>query len=125
MSPDPIGRRRWAIPGGFVPADSSGPEPAMVSSDRLRLLNTTTEPATVDVTLLYEDGREAGPYPLTVAAERVRDVRVNDLIDPYAPPLGKAYGTVVESSVPIVVQFTRLDSRQPENAALSTIAHPT
>jgi hypothetical protein len=31
---------------------------------------------------------------------------------------------MIESDVPIVVQHTRLDSRQAENALLSTIAFP-
>lgn len=119
---EPIGKRRWAIPGGDVPTDSTGPEPEMVSHDRLCLLNTGEEMASVEVTLRYAD-HEAGPYPLTVAPRRVRHVRVNDLIDPYAPPLGEAYGAVVESDVPIVVQFSRGDSRQSENAAFSTIAY--
>lgn len=120
---DPIGDTHWEVPGGFVPLDSSGPEPAMVSRDELCLLNAGEEMARLEITLHYADGHEAGPYPLTVAPERVRHVRVNDLIDPYAPPLGEAYGAVVESNVPIVVQLTRQDTRQTENATLSTIAY--
>jgi hypothetical protein len=34
------------------------------------------------------------------------------------------FATVIESDVPIVVQQTRLDSRQAENALISTIAYP-
>ena len=119
----PIGRTRWELPGGYVPTDSTGPEPEMVSHEKLCLLNAGDEMATVELTLQYADGREAGPYPLTVAAQRVRHVRVNDLIDPYAPPLGRTYGIELESTVPIVVQWTRQDTRQAENATLSTIAY--
>lgn len=119
----PIGETRWAFSGGHVPVESTGPEPEMVSHDELCLLNAGDEMATVEITLYYADGREAGPYPLTVAPRRVRHVRVNDLIDPYAPPLGEDYGAVVESTVPIVVQFSRQDTRQAENATLSTIAY--
>ncbi len=118
-----VGKTRWEIPGGHVPVDSTGPEPEMVSHDRLCLLNAGEEMATVEVTLYYADGHEAGPYPLTVAAERVRHVRINDLIDPYAPPLGREYGIVVESNVPIVVQCSRQDTRHAETATLSTIAY--
>jgi hypothetical protein len=119
----PIGRTRWEIPGGHVPVDSTGPEPEMVSHERLCLLNAGGETATLEVTLHYADGREAGPYPLTVAPRRVRHVRIDDLIDPYAPPLGEDYGIVVESNVPVVVQWSRQDTRQAENATLSTIAY--
>ena len=37
-------------------------------------------------------------------------------------PRDTDYSTLIESDVPIVVQHTRLDSRQSENALLSTIA---
>ncbi len=90
---EPIGETRWVIPGGHVPVDSTGPEPEMVSHDKLCVLNTGSEMATLEVTLSYADGHEAGPYPLTVAAERVRHMRINDLIDPYAPPLGRDYAS--------------------------------
>lgn len=119
----PIGRTRWAISGGDVPVESTGPEPEMVSRDEVCLLNVGEEMATAELTLHYADGRKAGPYSLSVAAERVRHVRVNDLIDPYAPPLGEAYGIVVEATAPIVVQFTRQDTRQTENATLSTVVY--
>ena len=38
-------------------------------------------------------------------------------------PIDTDYASVIESDVPIVVQHTRLDSRQAENALLSTIAY--
>lgn len=120
---EPVGDTRWEIPAGHVPVDSTGPEPEMVSHDKLCLLNTGDEMATLEVILYYADGHEAGPYPLSVAGERVRHVRINDLIDPYAPPLGRDYGIVVESNVPVVVQFSRQDTRQAENATLSTVAY--
>jgi len=34
------------------------------------------------------------------------------------------YSSVIESDVPVVVQHTRLDSRQAENAPITTIAFP-
>jgi hypothetical protein len=49
-------------------------------------------------------------------------VRFNDLRDPEPIPVATEYSSVIESDVPIVVQHTRLDSRQAENALLSTIA---
>ena len=63
---EPIGRRRWAIAGGYIPSWGNGPEPI---------------------------------------------------------PADTACASVTESDVPIVVQHSRLDSRQAENALLSTIAY--
>ena len=38
-------------------------------------------------------------------------------------PRDTDYASVIESDVPIVVQHTRLDSRQAENALITTIAY--
>jgi hypothetical protein len=37
-------------------------------------------------------------------------------------PRATDYASLIESDVPIVVQHTRLDSRQAENALMTTIA---
>ncbi|MDZ5804468.1 sensory rhodopsin transducer, partial [Stenotrophomonas maltophilia] len=42
---------------------------------------------------------------------------------PRAPPR-PGFATLVESDQPIIVQHTRLDSRQPANSIMTTIAHP-
>jgi hypothetical protein len=59
-----------------------------------------------------------------VAARRTLHLRLNELRDPESVPLGTPFSSVIESDRPIVVQHTRLDSRQAENALLSTIAFP-
>lgn len=50
-------------------------------------------------------------------------LRFNDLQHPEPIPRGRDYASVIRSDVPIVVQHTRLDSRQDANALLSTIAY--
>jgi hypothetical protein len=55
---------------------------------------------------------------------RTRHVRFNELGDPEPIPRGADYASVIRSDVPIVVQHTRLDSRQPANALLTTMAYP-
>jgi hypothetical protein len=58
-----------------------------------------------------------------VPARLTQHVRFNDLTDPEPIPLDTDFASVIESDVPVVVQHTRLDSRQAENALLSTIAY--
>ncbi len=60
---------------------------------------------------------------MTVAARRTLHLRFNDLDDPAPIPRGTDYSSVIESDQPIVVQHTRLDSRQAEEALLTTIAY--
>ena len=48
---------------------------------------------------------------------------LNDLADPEPIPPAVAYASVIESDVPIVVQYLRRDSRLAENALVSAIAY--
>jgi hypothetical protein len=118
-----IGRRWWAIAEGYIPVRSNGPEPEFTSHETACLLNAGDREARVEITVFFSDREPAGPYRVTVPARRTKQVRFNDLKDPEPIPLGTDYASVVESDVPIVVQHTRLDSRQAENALLSTIAY--
>jgi hypothetical protein len=118
----PIGRRRWAIAEGYIPGWSHGTGREMVSHEAVCLLNASDADAHVTITIYFTDREPAGPYNLTVPARRTQHVRFNDLRDPEPVPAATDYASVIESDTPIVVQHTRLDSRQAENALLSTIA---
>jgi hypothetical protein len=117
------GKTTWVIPEGYVPEGSTGPEPEMRSHETVCLLNAGDEDAHVDLTVFYEDRDPVGPYELEVPARRTRHVQFNDLEDPEPIPRGTAFASVLESSVPVVCQHTRLDSRQAENALLTTMAY--
>lgn len=118
----PLGSTCWAIAEGYIPAFGTGPEPEMTSHETACILNASAEDAHVKITIFFSDRDPAGPYELVVPARRTRHVRFNDLTDPEPVPRGTDYASVIESDVPVVVQHTRLDSRQSENALLSTIA---
>lgn len=122
MADQPIGRKRWAIAEGFIPEWSHGPEPEMVSHETACLLNASDEEAHVEITVYFSDREPAGPYAVTVPPRRTRHVRFNELEDPAPIPHSTDFASVITSDVPIVVQHTRLDSRQAENALLSTVA---
>lgn len=118
-----MGRRRWAIAEGYIPGWSNGPEPQMTSHESACILNPGDEDASVELTVFFSDREPAGPYRMTVPARRTLHLRFNQLTDPEPIPADTDYASVIESSVPVVVQHTRLDSRQAENAVLSTIAY--
>jgi hypothetical protein len=119
---DPIGKRRWAIAEGYIPAYSHGHQPEFESHETACMLNVSDVPAHVTITIYFEDREPGGPFRVTVPARRTVHMRFNDLSDPERIPRGLGYASVIESDVPIVVQHTRLDSRQAENAVLSTVA---
>lgn len=118
------GARTWAIPEGYIPSASTGPEPEMTSHETACLLNTGDRDAHVEITVYFSDREPAGPYRVTVPARRTLHLRFNALDDPEPIPRDTDYASVIASDVPIVVQHTRLDSRQAENALLSTMAYP-
>jgi hypothetical protein len=118
----PIGRRVWAIAEGYIPGGSMGGGRAFESHETACLLNPGDADAEVAITLYFSDREPVGPYRLTVPARRTRHVRFNYLEDPAPVPRDTDYASIIEASVPLVVQHTRLDSRQAALALLSTVA---
>lgn len=118
-----IGRKRWAIAEGYIPSQSHGPEPEMTSHETACILNAGSTDAHVEIEIFFGDRDPVGPYRVTVPARRTRHLRFNDLDDPCPVPRDTDYSVVIESDVPIVVQHTRLDSRQEANALLTTIGY--
>jgi hypothetical protein len=123
MNRIPLGQRRWAIAEGYIPGWSHGPAPQLVSHETVCLLNATDDEARVEITVFFSDREPVGPYRINMPPRRTRHVRFNDLSDPEPIPKDTDFASVIESSVAIVVQHTRLDSRQAELALLSTIAY--
>ena len=118
----PIGRKTWAIAEGYIPSWSNGPAPELISHEAFCVLNANDQEAHIGVTIYYSDRDPVGPYKLSVPPRRTRHFRFNNLTDPEPIPTGTDYSSVIESDVPVVVQHTRLDSRQADSALLSTIA---
>ena len=119
-----LGKTRWVIAEGYIPGASTGNGRAFESHETACMLNAGTRDAHVSITLYFAEREPAGPYRITVPARRTRHVRFNDLTEPERVPRDTDYSSVIESDVPIVVQHTRLDSRQAALALISTIAYP-
>ena len=121
-----LGRETWVIAEGYVPSESYdvNPSRAMLSHETACILNPNDRPAAVEITIYFADREPVGPYRLTVDARRTKHLRFNDLDEPAPVPRDTDFSSVIRSSVPIVVQHTRLDSRQPPHALLSTTAWP-
>ncbi len=118
-----FGAKRWAIAEGYIPAESHGPEPQMTSHETVCLLNVSEDMAHVRITIYYSDQEPVGPYECTIPPRRTKHIRFNDLEDPQPIPKDTDFASIIESDIPIVVQHTRLDSRQAENALMTTMAY--
>ena len=120
----PIGRRTWAVAEGYIPPASTGTTRQLLSHETVCILNAADEDARVEITVYFANREPVGPYVFTVGARRTRHLRFNEFTDPEPVPKDTDFSSVIRSSVPIVVQHTRLDSRQEALALLSTIAFP-
>lgn len=125
-----IGNRRWVIAEGYIPQDTAPPRGSTAAGDSrfeshetACIVNTGSEDADVSITIFFADREPVGPYRLTVPARRTLHARFNDLEDPEPIPRETDYASVIESSVPVVVQHTRLDSRRSALALITTLAH--
>lgn len=123
MTATAVGKTCWAIAEGFIPAESTGDSRELTSHEAICILNVGKHEAHVAMHAYFKDRDPAGPFRVAVPGERVLHLRINDLRDPERIPLATEYAMLIESDVPIVVQHTRLDSRQPALALLSTVAY--
>jgi hypothetical protein len=55
-----LGQTRWAIAEGYIPAQSSFSDPALVSHETACILNAGDRPAHVHITIFFADREPAG-----------------------------------------------------------------
>lgn len=118
-----IGKQRWVIAEGYIPPDNTEiKDPTLRSHETACMLNAGDIDANVVLTVFFVDREPAGPYRVIVPARRTVHLRLDKLTEPEAIPRATPYASLIEADVPIVVQHTRLDSRQDALALMSTIA---
>lgn len=117
-----VGRTIWAIAEGYIPEYSMVPGHGMMSHEKACILNTNEEEARIELTVYFADQEPVGPYHITVPPKRTKHLQFSDLWQPQAIPTGKEYSSVFISNIPVVIQHSRVDSRQMENSLLTTIA---
>ena len=116
------GARVWIVPDGFVPEESTGSQP---SHEAICVLNTSGEPARLSISFYFED-RDPVKGAAVVPPERTRHIRTDDPegLGGAEVPKGVPYAVRVESSVPVVVQCSRMDTTQAALSLMSTVAYP-
>jgi hypothetical protein len=120
----PIGHKVWAVAEGYIPPQSTGTTRELTSHETLCVLNAGDEDAWIEITVYFANREPVGPYVFKCGARRTLHLRFNDFKEPAPVPVGTDFSSVISSNVPIVVQHTRLDTRQEALALLSTMAYP-
>jgi hypothetical protein len=122
MSQKKKGEEHWFIPDGFIPALSSG---ELISHEAICVLNCNEENANLNITIYFEDRPPIEEIPFEVKGKRTKHIKTSCLHkNGVKIPVEVPYAIEVESNVPIIVQYSRLDSTQKELALMSTMAYP-
>jgi hypothetical protein len=119
-----IGHNCRVIADGYISRASTGSSRQLVSHEAVCILNRGLQDAHIGITLYFSYKEPIGPYCFVVKAARTWHLCFNDFTDPEPVPHDTDYASVIESDVHVIVQHTRLDSRQPALALISTIAYP-
>ncbi len=116
------GRKTWLIPDCFLDPVSN----RQVSHEAICVINTSEVTAEIKLTLFFEDRGADTSFSSSCPSMRTHHIRMDKLKNAEGEgiPLGVPYAMLVESNTPIVVQYSRLDTAQPELALMTTIAYP-
>ena len=114
------GARVWHVPDGYIPEESSG---GQESHEAICVLNTSAEEARLAISFYFEDREPVKDVAVVVPSERTRHIRT-DSLEGAEVPRGVPYAIRIESSVPVTVQCSRMDTTQPALSLMTAIAYP-
>ncbi len=118
----PRGHQWWYIPDGYIPETSSG---SLTSHESICVLNCGGEDALLNMTIFFEDREPIENIMVVVPSRRTKHIRTSSLQSGgQSIPVGVPYAIEVQSDVPVIIQYSRLDATQAENALMSVIAYP-
>lgn len=116
-----LGEKQWIIPDGYIPPGSTG---TLISHEAVCILNSSSEDATIHFTIFFEDREPISDIVMVVPARRTKHIKTNLLQkDGLSIPSGVPYAIEVQSDIPIIVQYSRLDTTQAANALMTTMAY--
>lgn len=113
------GKRVWFFPDGDRPPAGQS---EMKGHESIVILNPNGKDAFCNLTFYYEDQEPVKGIKINVESERVRCIRTDNEADmgENVIPVSMQYAIKVESDVPVIVQYGRLDARQT-NLAYYTV----
>jgi hypothetical protein len=118
-----IGKKTWIIPDGFLQPRSSGDQ---VSHEAVCVLNVTESNAEIQLTFYFEDREPMETFISECGSNRTHHIRLDKLKDRDGNkvPRNVPYAIKVDSTVPIIVQHSRLDTSQEALALFTTMGYP-
>ena len=123
------GHKVWIIPDGYMPSTPEGTISPLgyITHEAICMLNDGSAPAHCRLDIYFEDREPIRAIPFEVGSERSLHLRLDKLETADQQPLiprDVGYSLRVTSDCNIVVQHSRLDVTQPNEALFSTMAWP-
>ncbi len=117
------GKKTWLIADCYLHSVSLNDQP---SHEAVCVLNTTDRDAEIKLTLYFEDRETMDCFGASCGAKKTHHIRLDRIVGKNGEtiPRDVPYAMLVESSEPVVVQYSRLDTSAVEMALMTTIAYP-
>jgi hypothetical protein len=122
---NPEGARTWYIPDTYLPEPIKADGP-YVGHEAVCVLNVSDQDANIELDFYFENQAPAKGIKVVVPAERTRHLRLDrpEQIGGYSIPVGVPYAIRLRSDVPVIVQYSRLDTTQVQATLMTTVAYP-
>lgn len=119
------GATTWFIPDTYLPEPVTADGP-YVGHEAICVLNVTERDASLRLDFYFEDRPPVKDIQTTVPGERTRHLRLDkpEQIGGFEVPVGVPYAIRIRSDVPIIVQYSRLDTTQTQSTLMTTMAYP-
>lgn len=116
------GKKEWFIPDCYLSSVSNG---KFISHEAICVLNLHELDAEIELVLYYEDKEPLYGFKVQCKSKRTNHIRLDKIKSNtnQTIPFDTCYAIHVVSSVPIVVQYSRMDSGDSALALMSTIAY--
>ncbi len=116
------GKKQWVIPDGYLNSTKNGP---YESHESVCVLNLSNEKADIEMTVFFEDREPISGFCAECLSMRGKHIRLDKLInkDEMVIPKDVPYALLVQSNVPIVCQYSRMDVSQAEMTLMTTMAY--
>lgn len=111
---------QWVVPDGWMPPPGSGSVPG---HEAVCLVNLGSRDADVTLTVLFEQAEPVVIPGLACAARRTRHIRLDvpAELNGFDFPVETPYALVIDATEPVYVQHTRVDTRDPALALMTSI----
>lgn len=117
------GKKTWLIPDTYLNSISKNEN---LSHEAICVINTSDTDADITLTLFFEDRECIKGFTSFCGAEKTHHIRLDKIRGANGEmiPRDVPYAVLLESTQPLVVQYSRLDTSAAEMALMTTIAYP-